>query len=793
MKGNIEDQSFDIDQLLTEAERNLANRSSDIGNAAKPNTKDAGKVQLSDDYTPHLHTGSVYDLYEDQMPAPVDSFILSDEEVGHVLQRPDVLDEELAGFLDAADVVKVDDGVAVRISSTSGQSIELIGVDKRNSPFADVDQILDFAVQQAALLREATSAAPGDGNSLQRDGAAVLENLTSDIVPVPSAEGAATRVGAEATLKVVSDSWEALRAVDVDRLVETAWNVGDDHLCDLAQELLQRRPELMSDLAKAFGERASELEPYTREFLLALVQPQGQGPVEEKSNVDRSGGDAAAHEDIPLALELEKTNAESGKLGIIALTENDIFITRDGRELPRYPKTYVKPSTTASKRIAWFEEQLAADGSSGVTEVLQSIRVLKENAVENFERIYQAACLKLFGSELGAPAECRKKTSQELQEEKLQAERKARDERINRAKARMKSPEDVARILAERDRVASILEGVLEAPTTSLDDLIGKPAGLDREPIRDKRMASFARSRDSEIPAVTQEHRDAREQQHANSYFAIVRDGERLAMGRGQLLTVSQINDIASQEGAVVIWAPNEATLDATISALGNAKHHATEASRSLEHGNTDFAGSTSSTPPGETKKIHLSANEIAHEDKFEAEVTKAVRLFEQELATHSRYQTTERKAGELRAVAAAKVSTTNITAASSSDINSGWELVGEGAKSKINVIVESYKARPELRAKATCDFYVSLDPSSGRHVIGVPRNLQTQQVKFYSISSSGEQVVDPEMTKLKLASLIAKGHLRILDVGISEPESRSTDSANMDEKKPAIQSLGMS
>lgn len=81
--------------------------------------------------------------------------------------------------------------------------------------------------------------------------------------------GEVATANAESSLRIVADSWEKLRAVDVDRLVHTAFSIGDDHLADVLIALKEKRPALALQVEEAFEEAAPFLENSSNEYIKA--------------------------------------------------------------------------------------------------------------------------------------------------------------------------------------------------------------------------------------------------------------------------------------------------------------------------------------------------------------------------------------------------------------------------------------------------------------------------------------------------------------------------------------------
>lgn len=75
------------------------------------------------------------------------------------------------------------------------------------------------------------------------------------------------------TLNVVADSWESLRAIDVNRLIHTAFQIGEDHLEAVIKELRGERPDLEEAFQDAFEDAAVFLEKGENSFLKELAVP----------------------------------------------------------------------------------------------------------------------------------------------------------------------------------------------------------------------------------------------------------------------------------------------------------------------------------------------------------------------------------------------------------------------------------------------------------------------------------------------------------------------------------------
>lgn len=758
---------FNIDDLLRNAERVLRS----IGD----NDEETSQQEVVE-YSPEIFTGSIYDT-QDEYELTTEDIIGAND--------ADVDDSEILPFISSIELSENGNGhVIASITNINHSEIDLVGIAEpitenkiKEAPIADLDQIIQFALRQAEAIERSRTAVID--SSIEKEIIATTsdEELGNESLEYKDTNQDEGKTGEDknypdplATLKVVADSWEKLRSIDVPRLIDTAIQISQAHADAVIAEIRKHRKDLDSAVTDAL---VSEDDMRSGFEITKISESESdhepKNLVDIENAVDAPGSLPDGLLPIPSSQdEIVNKHPE----GIIPLTEIDIYFSNSGIELSRYPKEFAKPITTARKRIEWFVDNLSIEKDKNI-EALQDIEVLKEQPEENFWQIYKIGCLKLFDSEFGVPAINRKKTSQEIKQEKEDSEKAARDLLIQNALKRVKSKEEIEKLEDGKSRITSILQSVMNISTKSVEELIGKPHVSDAIPLIDSlsQKGSAADAEDSPRDEVVQVVTAKKASEHFDAYFAILKDGEKLAMGNGRYISNEQISAIAENENAIVIWAATQASLDAAVNKIINPNH----------------GPSTRLSEEFPAKSL----SENAQLNKFDQEVDRAIALMNNSLELHKKMQVpsaviekgklpqNKEEVTETNTVGVPPLNS-NEAVVNRTNVAQKWEvgLLPE-IHELMNKIIDKFNANND--GKSDFAFYKVLKSEliNNSHVLAVSKNLLDGQMKVYAITSSeskGVLVPQPSINKVAIAKFIAQGHITEMDVSDKKHPLKSKD-----------------
>lgn len=701
---------FSIDDLLSKAEKTLQNI-----NISELPTGTPASEQLTD-YAPEVFTGSIYD-------EPVE-YELSVDDISAVMNSEDYIAPVDSAFVESINVIDKNAGIAsATIRSETDQSVDIIAANsiegEATSELADLDQVIDFALRQAAAIQ----------SKHKTDVNESLPTFGSAVEPTE--------------IKQASSESESPEKKEPSKQETTSSIVGDN----LVEGAIYKAPD----------------------------------------NTEKE------QTSIKIIPEVNETNELPE--GIVKLTEEDIYYSNSGYELTRYPKEFAKPITTAKKRIEWFLENIGQSGDKE-SELLAEIEVLKNEPVDNFEKIYKLGCIKLFGNEHGVPTVNRKKTAAELKQEKEIAEQMERKKLLEKAMERVKSKDDIDKANEEKNRISEILSSVVNASTQTVEDLIGKQDkhendkitplsfNMDAPEVSEKQVGN-----NIEKPTVP----DVTGQQFFNAYFAIVKGSERLAMGSGRYISNEQITSIAETEGAIVLWAASQSSLEVAVNKL--IKETEVKPATDLSVPPIEL----SSTPKIINEKPAQAISEQSRINMFDAEVERAIKVMGESLEVHKLIKSSNQSESDSKPALPHNVNSPVVFKDRKDDLienpnnkseekstENRFKTLPEKVQDKINLILEKLNSKGD--PNADCNFYRF--KKQGRFpeiaVLAVSRNLSTNQVKFYTISESeGNLKMDQSITKVELARMIAQAELEEIDVSdkkVSLSECERTDNGLSDD-----------
>lgn len=822
--------SIDVNALLAEAEKKLGLFSQE-NNEPVPINQEINASAPSQYYAPDILSGSIYDQPISDADAALEAY-LNDDQINDALDNGEDLALEELPFFNVSTTENSSEQVTAVVIEPNPESVDegaaiILGRDGENAEVAgaaSIDQVIDFALRQLELKKQKeldTSHAaiePGEVELPQEatvepeSSAELVEELPVEEIepePIPSIE---------TTLRVVADSWDKLRGIDLQRLLGNCIEIGGDHLQQLVEALTVNRQDLLQplvDTIKEFIEDGESINPEYLEIAEARAnalhgnQDAGEEITSseqlQESQADSDSSEAVESSEKPLAEVEAKADAAEEQIeaagngpdkhaeeegadtalpeGIMPLTEEHIFFSNSGKELAKFPKVFAKPATTTKKRIDWFIEQLTNESTTVAQDAIEFLTPLLADPVANYDSAFRAGCNALFGNPYGVPIENRKKTSAELKAEKEAAEEARRLEMIKKAMLRVKSPEEIQKAEEEKARIGSIIGDVtLRTGQLGFNELF-----KDEEPDTIKFVnesmiapASVEKSAHTEIavpetPVIPENLKD--------THFAMIRGTERLMVGKGGLLTPDQVSALAAKEGAVLIWASSEAELDKTLQMLSGL--NLVQAPNAAEQEAPVNSNAQQSVGEQLKKSDVLAQNEKAKpegHDRFDEEVMKGARSLtgalqvsqiasvpqsrvSADLVNSSKQATPQAQAPdpqpqqEIKQPAPVQVTAPTrpavINPVQTSNSIDPFKGVTPLAKAKIEKIVDQYKALNN--PAVSCSFYST---GEGKPILAVARHEQLQQMNFYQIQPSGKMVADSELNKMRLATLIAQGKI---------------------------------
>jgi len=255
----------------------------------------------------------------------------------------------------------------------------------------------------------------------------------------------------------------------------------------------------------------------------------------------------------------------------ITLSDEHKFAV-NGVELDKYPKEYAKEVTTIAKRSQWFIDQIKkVSATLGVdsSEVIGRIELLIEQGGD-FNNIYSVGCNELFGNKRGANPENRVKTKAELDEERRLEKEAAYRLMVERARARIKSPEEMQRINAEKEKIAGMINSVFEKPKDNFLEFDGmlKEQSLSKQidaAVKDHHAEDVEKDiRDQIIEKVI-----GRDKSSA-SYFAIVKDGDVIFQGNIKHLNPGIVDGLGEIDNSVILWGNSKIEIDNLVELISN-------------------------------------------------------------------------------------------------------------------------------------------------------------------------------------------------------------------------------
>ena len=146
---------------------------------------------------------------------------------------------------------------------------QLTGSDRQADADPNQGDIFDSATNQSI---KPTGNRRGNTETYEfPDGS--IQSRADDEVSGQSKTNNDDSLSVETTLKTVADNWESLRAVDVQRLIDTAINTdSEDHVADVIKEARKQRPDLRNEIDDAFSDWAPFVEDSKNKYLAARAR-----------------------------------------------------------------------------------------------------------------------------------------------------------------------------------------------------------------------------------------------------------------------------------------------------------------------------------------------------------------------------------------------------------------------------------------------------------------------------------------------------------------------------------------